>query len=255
MTFSPLRSGEGAPLGLIAVSEDLSAIRAMELRMRQADRLATLGRLSANIAHELRNPLASLTGAVEALTTELSTAEMRQRLTRIVLTEAGRLNQTITDFLEYARPMPVAARRVNVAEILEEVLAGLEQRVSPDHLKIVREIQPTLLCPVDPQQFRQAIWNLGLDAVEAMPEGGEVRVCALRMPGHLQIRLSDTGEAIPAEDLAHVFEPFSAARATGSGLGLALVHRIVRDHGGEIEASSAPGFGTTFTLTVPTHDA
>lgn len=251
LTFSTLRSGDGAPLGLIVVVEDLSAIRALEARMRQADRLATLGRMAANIAHEIRNPLASLTGAIEALTGTLSDGTSRERLTRIVLQESERLNGIIRDFLAYARPAPLAVRSVNVAEVLDEVLVLLEHGAEPARHKLVREFAPALAWPVDPQQFRQAVWNLCLNALQAMPDGGELRVGATIDRQQLEVRVADTGEGIPPGALSHIFEPFYSTKTSGSGLGLALVHRIVQDHGGDIDVRSAPGFGTTVTLTLP----
>ncbi|HSB60371.1 MAG TPA: ATP-binding protein, partial [Vicinamibacteria bacterium] len=205
----------------------------------------------ANIAHEIRNPLASLTGAIEGLAGNLAEAESRERLVRIVVKESDRLNQIIRDFLEYARPAPLTLHPSNVAEILDEVLFLLEHRARPGTLKIVREFPPSIVATVDPQQFRQAVWNLCLNALEAMPGGGELRVWAALERGRLRLRVSDTGEGITAGDLAHIFEPFYSTKAGGSGLGLALVHRIVQDHGGEIDVHSGPAAGATFTLTVP----
>ena len=108
-----------------------------------------------------------------------------------------------------------------------------------------------LTVTVDPQQFRQAIWNLCLNAVQAMPEGGELRVGASVHDGRLEVRVTDTGEGITTEDLPHVFEPFFSTKDQGTGLGLALVHRIVQDHGGDVEVQSVPGAGTTFVVSVP----
>lgn len=256
LTFSALRSGEGARLGLIGACEDLSAIRQLEARMRQADRLATLGRMAANIAHEIRNPLASLTGAIEVLATPATTAEARDRLSQIVMRESERLNQIIKDFLEYARPAPLTLETVSVATTLEEVLVLFEQRARPGSLKIVREFSALLHWRVDPQQFKQVVWNLCLNAVEAMPDGGELRVGAAAASGQmLAVWVSDTGAGIAADDLPHVFEPFFSTKAEGTGLGLALVHRIVQEHGGEIDVRSTPGFGTTFTIMLPARHA
>ncbi len=251
MTFSALRSAEGRRLGLIAVCEDLSTIREMEERMRRADRLATIGRLAANIAHEIRNPLASLTGAIEALTGGLAARDEGERLTQIVHRESERLNQIITTFLDYARPAPLTPEAVDVSEILEEVLVLVAHRELPPGLKIAREFPPSLNWPVDSQRLRQAIWNLCLNAVQAMPDGGELSVGARANDRFLSITVSDTGEGIGAADLPHVFEPFFSTKQGGSGLGLALVHRIVQDHGGDIEVRSRPGGGTTFVLTLP----
>ena len=255
MTFSALRSGEGERLGLIAACEDLSTIRAMESRMRQADRLATVGRMAANIAHEIRNPLASLTGAIEVLTSPHTAEDARERLSQIVARESERLNHIIKNFLEYARPAPLSIATFDVAAAAEEVLLLLEHRASPGSLKVLREFSPSVLWPVDAQQFRQILWNLCLNAVEAMPEGGELRVAVAAHGETLEVMVSDTGEGIAPSDISHVFEPFFSTKSEGTGLGLALVHRVVQEHGGDIEVRSSPGLGTTFTLTLPSRHA
>jgi len=255
MTFSALRSGEGERLGLISACEDLSAIRDMESRMRQADRLATVGRMAANIAHEIRNPLASLTGAIEVLTSPLTADDARERLSQIVARESERLNHIIKNFLEYARPAPLSIATFDVAAAVEEVLLLLEHRTSAGSLKVIREFAPSIPWAVDAQQFRQILWNLCLNAVEAMPDGGELRVSVAVRGETLEVAVSDTGDGIAAADVSHVFEPFFSTKPEGTGLGLALVHRIVLDHGGEIDVRSSPGLGTTFTLTLPARNA
>lgn len=253
ISFWSLRSGQGEVAGLIGVCQDLSAIKQMEQRMRQADRLATVGRLSANMAHEIRNPLASISGAVEALAKDLPPDARRDRLVEIVLKESERLNHIVAAFLEYARPAPMTPIDVNLASILDEVLLLIEHRSLPANLKIMREYAETLPVRVDPQQMRQAIWNLCLNAVQSMPEGGEMRVGGHAPPGseQIQVSIADTGSGIADEDLPHIFEPFYSTKAGGSGIGLALVYRVLQDHGGLIEARSRPGDGTTFTLTLP----
>ncbi len=256
VTFSALRSGDGVRLGLIGACEDLSAIRQMEARMRQADRLATLGRMAANIAHEIRNPLAALTGAIEVLAGPTTPEEARDRLSQIVMRESERLNQIIKSFLEYARPAPLTLETVSVADTLEDVLVLFEHRAQAASLKVVREFGAPLSWRVDPQQFKQVLWNLCLNAVEAMPDGGELRVGAAAAPGQmLEVWVSDTGSGIAPEDLSHVFEPFFSTKPEGTGLGLALVHRIVQEHGGEIDVRSTPGCGTTFTVSLPARHA
>ncbi len=255
ITFWSLRSGRGDVEGLIGVCQDLSLIKQMEQRMRQADRLATVGRLSANMAHEIRNPLASISGAIEALARELPPDQQRNRLVEIVLRESGRLNDLVGDFLAYARPAPSAPIHVDMAELLDEVLLLIEHRSLPANLKIVREYGESLIAHVDPQQMRQAIWNLCLNAVQAIPEaGGEIRVggsVGTGEGGLLQIWIADTGQGIGAEDLPHIFEPFYSTKPEGSGLGLALVYRVMQDHGGHVEAKTSLGEGTTFLLTLP----
>jgi two-component system sensor histidine kinase PilS (NtrC family) len=255
ISFWPLTSGEGTLVGVIGVCQDLTEIKQMEQRMRQADRLAMLGRLATNIAHEIRNPLASLSGAIEVLARDLPQDESRGHLMEIVLRESDRLNRILKEFLEYARPAPLAPMPVNMVEILDEVLLLLEHRAHGAPLKVVREYMDRVPAYLDPQQMRQAIWNLCLNAVEAMPEGGELRVAVRTRPGRrLEVEVGDTGSGIAPEDLPHIFEPFYSSKAGGSGLGLALVHRVVQDHGGEIEVRSTPGAGTTFILSLPSRE-
>lgn len=255
ISFWSLRSGRGDVEGLIGVCQDLSLIKQMEQRMRQADRLAAVGRLSANMAHEIRNPLASISGAVEALAKELPPDQRRNRLLEIVLRESGRLNDLVSDFLEYARPAPLAPLLADMALLLDEVLVLIEHRSLPPNLKIIREYGESLVARMDPQQMRQAIWNLCLNAVQSMPDGsGEVRVGARLSPGDpggLQIWIADTGQGIAEEDLPHIYEPFYSTKPEGSGLGLALVYRVMQDHGGHVDVKTHPGEGTTFTLTLP----
>jgi two-component system sensor histidine kinase PilS (NtrC family) len=252
VTFSALYSARGTRVGTVAACEDLSTLRRMEERMRQADRLASLGRMSANIAHELRNPLASLTGAIEALGSGTSLSdEERQRLTGIVLRESDRLNGIIADFLTYARPAPLERTQVDVNALIEEVLLLLEHGALPADVKLVRTFPESLHVDLDGGQLRQALWNLVLNAAQAMPSGGELAVTAGIEARTLSIRVSDTGTGIPSSVLPHVFEPFFSTKSGGSGLGLALVDRVTRDHGGEVVIHSTPGLGTTVTLRIP----
>jgi two-component system sensor histidine kinase PilS (NtrC family) len=259
ISFWSLRSGGGEAVGLIGVCQDLSSIKRMEQQVRQADRLATIGRLSANMAHEIRNPLASLSGAIEALVRELPADPGRERLVEIVLRESERLNRIIRDFLEYARPAPMASHAVDLADLLDEVILLVEHRSLPAELKIIREYGEKLPARVDPQQLRQAIWNLCINAVQAMPEGGELRVGGRIVPGggppRLQLWISDTGQGIAETDLPQIFEPFFSTKAEGSGIGLALVYRVVQDHGGQIEVRSQLGTGTSFMLILPSADS
>jgi two-component system sensor histidine kinase PilS (NtrC family) len=258
VSFWSLRSGDGEAVGLIGVCQDLSSIKRMEQQVRQADRLATIGRLSANIAHEIRNPLASLSGAIEAMVRELPADPGRERLVEIVLRESERLNRIIRDFLEYARPAPMASHAVDLADLLEEVVLLVEHRSLPAELKVIREYGEKLPARVDPQQLHQAIWNLCINAVQAMPEGGELRVGGRVVPGggppRLQLWISDTGHGIAESDLPQIFEPFFSTKAEGSGIGLALVYRVVQDHGGQVEVRSQPGAGTSFMLILPSAD-
>jgi two-component system sensor histidine kinase PilS (NtrC family) len=254
LSFGLMRRGDGAEVGLIGVCQDLSRIKEMEEQVRRADRLAAVGRLSANIAHEIRNPLASMSGAIEALSRELPPDARRGRLVEIALHESQRLNQLITDLLDYARPAPLSLMEVDAAPLLEEVLVLLEHRPAAGDVKLVREYDGALPLRADPQQLRQAMWNLCLNAVQSMPEGGELRVGgrpAGGPRGRVELWVADTGHGIAEADLPHIFEPFYSTKRDGTGLGLALTFRIVQDHGGHLDVKSEVGAGTTVTVALP----
>jgi two-component system sensor histidine kinase PilS (NtrC family) len=252
---SALEASDGSRLGCIASCEDLSPTRAMEARMRQADRLATLGRMAANIAHEIRNPLASLSGAVEALAWADVTPEMRGRLTEIVVRESERLSSIIGNFLEYARPAHLTMERVDAATVLEGVLRALPRRRDTEGVKVVRAFPASMPIEADRERLRQALWILCRNALDAMPAGGELRIDGRIRAGVVEITVTDTGDGIASRDLAHVFEPFFATRHDPGGLGLAVVHRIVTEHRGEVTVRSERGLGAEFTLRFPERHA
>jgi two-component system sensor histidine kinase PilS (NtrC family) len=255
ITASPLKAGGGEPIGCIAACEDLSSIRAMEDKMRQADRLALLGRMAANIAHEVRNPLASLSGAVEALTCSDVVGEARSRLTEIVVRESGRVSEIIGAFLEYAHPVRLQVERIDAAVVLDDLLTALSPPPGSDGVKIVRVFPASLPLEADRARFRQVVWTVCVNALGAMPSGGELRVEAQRHAGMVEVTVSDTGDGIAPQDLPHALEPFFATRHDATGLGLALVHRIVQEHGGEITVRSDGGLGAEVTLRFPERHA
>jgi two-component system sensor histidine kinase PilS (NtrC family) len=255
ITASPLEASGGGPVGCVAACEDLSSIRTMEARMRQADRLATLGRMAANIAHEVRNPLASLSGAVEALTCSDVVGIARARLTEIVVRESGRLSEIIGTFLEYAHPASLVVERIDAAVVLDEVVSALSPHPCSDGVKIVRLFPASLPLEADRERFRQVVWTLCINALGTMPSGGELRVAAQRHAGMVEVTVTDTGDGIAAEDLPHAFEPFFVLRHHVAGLGLALVHRIIQEHGGDVTVRSEGGLGAEFTLRFPERHA
>ena len=255
ITASPLETGAAIRAGYIAVCEDLTSIRTMEAGVRQADRLATLGRMAANLAHEVRNPLASLSGAVEALTGAPAAGEARTRLTEIVVQESGRLNKIIGHFLEYAHPEPLVIEGVDAAVVLDDVPTSLSLHPCADGAKIIRAFPASLPFEADRARFRQAVWTVSISALGAMPSGGELRVAAERRAGTIEITFADTGDGIPPQDLPHAFEPFFATRHDATGLSLALVHRIVQEHNGEVTVQSHGGLGAEVTLRFPERHA
>jgi two-component system sensor histidine kinase PilS (NtrC family) len=228
----------------------------MEERIRHADRLAAVGRFAAGLAHEIRNPLGSIRGSEEVLRQSLAPRGDDRRLMDIVLRESDRLDGIISEFLEFSGPQTLVRIDTDIVGMLDEILLLLSHQC-PSTVRVVRDYgEPTIKAWVDAGQMRQALWNLCRNALEAMPQGGELRVRAhveVRPGGAdgVEIVVEDTGVGVPPEQVPRLFEPFYTTKPSGTGLGLAIVHRIVEDHGGEIRVESEPGVGTRFTITIP----
>jgi two-component system, NtrC family, sensor histidine kinase PilS len=245
----------GGRAGLIFTFQDVTAIKQRERDAALQQRLAAVGEMAAGIAHEIRNPLASMSGSIQILRQELALNSEQEQLMDIVLRESERLNTTIRSFLAYARPQRFQIERFDVRRPLND--AALLLRNSNelrDGHEIVVDVPPTeLWYAADEGQIRQIVWNLATNGLRAMPNGGRLHLVAGLEPstGSIMLTVSDQGIGIPAEELDSLFQPFHGSFAKGSGLGLAIVHRIVADYNGEIRVSSKPGSGTTVSVHLP----
>jgi two-component system sensor histidine kinase PilS (NtrC family) len=248
-----LRGDDPERAGLVVIFQDLTAVVQMERELRRKERLAAVGELSASIAHEIRNPLAAISGSVQILQRMAAPeqGDEARRLMDIALRETLRLDRLIADFLTFARPAPLRAQSVSLARVVDETLEGLEA-ARPPNVRIEREVDARLAVQADPGQLRQVLWNLVINACQAMPEGGVLRVSAQgvgsagRMeaeakPAGAEIAVMDQGVGIAEEALEHVFDPFFTTKPHGSGLGLAIVHRIVSEHGGSVRIERGRG--------------
>lgn len=251
---SPLRDGAGDLIGQIIVFRDLTDLRELEERVKRDERLAAVGRLAAGIAHEIRNPLASISGSVELLQGEIDTEEEAARLMEIVVRESDRLNGLISEFLNYVRPERIRRVRVEIADLLKETVEALQER--PDfECSFDIEAQGETAVVGDPEKLKQVLYNLLLNAVDAMPGGGCVTVRLERQVRssdpvvHMTVR--DEGDGIPQEDQRRVFDPFFTTKSKGTGLGLAIAHKIIDAHRGYIEVESKPGKGAAFHVVLP----
>jgi two-component system sensor histidine kinase PilS (NtrC family) len=245
----------GGRAGYLVTFQDVTDVKKLERDARIQQRLAAVGEMAAGIAHEIRNPLASMSGSIQILRQELPLSPEQEQLMDIVLRESERLNTTIRSFLAYARPQKFAIARFDVRRALNDT--ALLLRNSADVLEahtVDLELPPNeLWYEADEGQIKQIVWNLATNGLRAMPKGGRLKLSASRDSGgdSVVIEVQDEGIGIPPEELDGLFQPFHGGFAKGSGLGLAIVHRIVTDYHGEIHVSSKPGAGTTVAVRLP----
>jgi two-component system, NtrC family, sensor histidine kinase PilS len=254
LSISSLKDHQGNKVGQIIIFQDLTHIKEMEESVRRSEMMATIGQLAAGIAHEIRNPLASISGAIQLLKEEKEEGESTQRLMEIILAESGRLNRLITDFLLYAQPPRLNKKKVDIGALVDNTLEVFSR--SPQWtkgIKLTKIMEPNTAISADPQQLEQVLWNLFINAVDAMEGKGvlEVKVHKDGKRRTVTLVVSDTGKGISAKDINKIFDPFFTTKEGGSGLGLSIVHKIVEIHGGDIAAESRPHHGTAFTLTLP----
>jgi two-component system sensor histidine kinase PilS (NtrC family) len=247
-----LRDADGEE-GLLLLFQDLTEMKKLERKARFNEQLAAVGELAAGIAHEIRNPLASISGSVQVLSNELSVGSAERRLMEIIVSESQRLSKTIEDFLRFVRPQERRVAVLDVARTVSEVmeLFRLSSEVSDAHQIVIDVSPPTSMLEGDRDQIRQIVYNVAKNAVRAMSAGGKLTVIGREEDAWYSIRFADTGQGMSPEQLSRLFTPFSTAFDGGTGLGMAIVRRIVQDHGGAIDAESSPGEGTTVTVLLP----
>ena len=255
-SLSPLLDANGLHQGWILIFQDLSPIREMEEKIRRSEQLAAIGKMAAGIAHEIRNPLASMSGSIQMMSQSANLDPVSEKLMGIVLRETDRLNDLVTDFLQFARPQPPQPEPVDVRKMLEEIVevfAYLRYQGEADGLGVSVELQMRgeLEIDADPRQLKQVFWNLLNNAAEAASARVRIEVNVSAATDEARIRVLDDGCGIPAEVMDRIYDPFFTTKDTGSGLGLAQVLRIVEDHRGGLRAESEPDVGSTFTVTLP----
>lgn len=251
---SPLYDRDGSTQGHVVAVEDLTGIRAMEETLKRSERLAAVGAMAAGLAHELRNPLAAMTGSIQLLGEARALGDEDRRLMSIVLREADRLNGLVADFLQFARPSPKQLDPLDLREVVATTLTLFRNDPTRRGVETVAELPQELPVVADAGQLNQVLWNLLANAADASAGEGRVRLRGGRDGGWVLLEVEDDGPGIPAEDLPHVFEPFYTTKARGTGLGLAIVHSIVEGHGGQVHVRSQEGRGTAFTLWLPARE-
>jgi two-component system sensor histidine kinase PilS (NtrC family) len=249
----------GGRAGFLFTFQDVTSIKKLERDAAIQQRLAAVGEMAAGIAHEIRNPLASMSGSIQILRQELPLSAEQEQLMDIVLRESERLNTTIRSFLAYARPQRFQIQRFDVRRALNDAALLLRNSAEvQDSHEIVLDVPPSeLWYEADEGQIKQIIWNLATNGLRAMPDGGRLRLTGAIEPASEGVALTveDEGIGIPAAELEGLFQPFNGRFAKGSGLGLAIVHRIVADYHGEIRVNSQQGVGTSVSVRLPARAA
>ena len=241
--------------GYLITFQDVTTIKRLERNARLQRNLAAVGEMAAGIAHEIRNPLASMSGSIQVLRQELSLNEEQAQLMDIVLRESERLNDTIRSFLAYARPQKFAVARLDLRKVVQDAALLLRNGadVRDGHSVDVDVPAEPVWYEADESQIRQIIWNLATNGLRAMRTGGRLGLGVKTEDGDGVLWVSDEGCGIPAEEIDSIFQPFHSSFEKGTGLGLAIVHRIVTDYNGAIQVSSTVGAGTTVRVRLPIH--
>ncbi len=226
-------------------------VAGLEKEVARQERLAALGTLAAGVAHEIRNPLSSIKGFATYFGAKFKAGTQDRELAEVMIGEVDRLNRVVTELLDLTRPSELRLAPVPVADLVQHALKLVEGDCHSRGITVqirLAELEPVLL---DADRMLQALLNLFLNAIQAMPKGGTLTVSAQRTRDRLELRVTDTGTGIPAEDLDRIFDPYFTTKNQGTGLGLATVRTLVEAHGGQVRVTSEPGQSTQVVLDLP----
>ena len=246
------RTAEGLEESYSKLQAQSARIIAIEEQLRRSEKLSTLGEMAAVLAHEIRNPLGSIRGTAEILRDDYRPGDPKHEFIEIQIKETERLNHVVEDFLRMARQQPMELRDCSIREELETIvtLVAKDAQDRGVSLQLQPNTEPAIISG-DGEKLRQAFLNIVINALQATPSGGSVTISCLRNNACYEVRFIDSGNGIPAESLAKVFEPFYTTKPDGTGLGLAVTRKIIEGHGGTLEITSETGTGTTVSVRLP----
>jgi two-component system sensor histidine kinase HydH len=251
---SRLKDEDEVFLGHVLLFKDLTEVRTLRREVARSQRLASVGRLAAGVAHEIRNPLSSIKGFATYFKERYPDRPDDQQTADIMIQEVDRLNRVVGQLLEFAKPVPVKPKSISLQALLDDSVKLIKDHADEKSISILtRNNTPMDTVRIDPDRLNQVLLNLYLNAIDAMERGGELKVVISSDGQHRNvfIRVSDTGRGISRENLSKIFEPYFTTKSTGTGLGLAIAHNIIEAMGGKIYARSDQGKGTTFSIKIP----
>jgi two-component system sensor histidine kinase HydH len=252
ITRSPLYDRSARYVGSTGIVRDVTEVSRMEARLREQERLAAVGELAAQVAHEVRNPLAGIRGACELLLAGNQKLERNQEIASEVLQQIDRLNRTVGDLLSFARPTEMQPRPTDLHDLIDRVAGVLAEDPQAQNVKLERRYASELpAMNVDPQQLEQVFFNILLNASQAMDYAGTITICTTLNGDAVQVTIGDSGPGVPEQVAADIFKPFFTTRAQGTGLGLAIVNKIIQAHQGTIDAGRASEGGAEFRIRLP----
>jgi signal transduction histidine kinase/putative methionine-R-sulfoxide reductase with GAF domain len=235
------------------IQKTTADLKKTEAQLIRSEKLAALGQLAAGIAHEIRNPLTSINILIHSLTENLPSENTHREDLKVIEEEILRINEIVNQFLRFAKPAPPLLDKTDLIPIFEETLQLLRPQIEKGKIAVQKEFEPLPLITVDREQIKQVILNLLMNAIQAMPGGGQLSMSGrFSRDGYwVELTVQDSGVGIPPEDLDKLFDPFFSTKEGGIGLGLSIAHRIIDQHHGKIEVESNPGKGTLFTISLP----
>lgn len=254
VSVSTLKSPGDEPIGRLLLFRDMTEVQVLKQEVERSRRLASVGRLAAGVAHEIRNPLSSIKGFATYFRERYRDVDEDRQTADVMIQEVDRLNRVIGQLLDFARPMAVEKAPVRIEPLIRHALKMIESPAGERGIRTQTRLDPSLgTIPVDADRLGQVLLNLLLNALEATPEGGTLTVSVETdlQAGRVRIKVQDTGKGIPQEHLPLIFDPYFTTKGSGTGLGLAIVHKIVESHGGEVRVESEEGKGTTVTVLLP----
>ena len=246
-----LNDEDGTFLGYVVLFKDLSEVRSLRKEIARSQRLASVGRLAAGVSHEIRNPLSSIKGFATYFKERYYDVPENQQISNLMIQEVDRLNRVVSQLHEFARPITVSKKPIQIKAFLKDSLKLIERQASEANISIKTDFDSGIdEILIDPDRINQVLLNLYLNAIESMHDGGSLTVSLAKnsKKNLIEIKVSDTGTGITKDDLSHIFDPYFTTKASGTGLGLAIVHNIMEAHGGEITIESRLGQGTGVTI-------